>query len=347
MSTFTLKGDGHDSREKFEDFLRELISDNNVAEFMNDDIDAEEPYSEDNAAVKHKQQSSVGKMVTALIKIAEQDSTLRSLVRNVETSAAYATPVKKMRKLIDLYRQQVKPNPAKNSALTEQRTKIFLKLTSEVQLKQDVWRLLNEIVTVENEMEEHTKWSEVTKMEKIISLLHSVEDLNPFFHSQDIYNSVTTYDLFRQRLLEACTGIANRKRNQLDRNSTSIMSTNSTAISDSETPIVNSTMTVDSSEYREFQDFKRQKQSRGRSNSNDRSSRSDSRDRRTQSPSSAQRRARFSNRSRSRSNERRDRRKSSSPANRSAMRRESQFGSPYQAPHGQQDWTTTARLESI
>ena len=55
MSTFTLRGDGHDLAEKFEDTLRELISDNNVFEFMSEDIDAPEPSSVDNETVRQKQ----------------------------------------------------------------------------------------------------------------------------------------------------------------------------------------------------------------------------------------------------------------------------------------------------
>ena len=39
MSTFTLKGDSQDSREKFEDVLRALISEHNVGAFINEDID--------------------------------------------------------------------------------------------------------------------------------------------------------------------------------------------------------------------------------------------------------------------------------------------------------------------
>ena len=347
MSTFTLRGDGHDLAEKFEDTLRELISDNNVFEFMSEDIDAPEPYSVDNESVRQKQRASVGKMVTALIKIAQPDSTLRSTVRKVETTAAYSTPVQKMRKLIDLYREQVKPNPAKNGVLTEKRAEITLKITSAVQLKEDVLRLLNEIITVETEMEQHAKWSEVSKMENIVSLLEPVEDLNKFFHTQNIYDSATSYDLFHTRLLEACTGIVNtRRRQKVGRGSQSIMSSNSTEVSKpSSNSTENSTMVVDSTEFKEFQDYKRQR-NRDRSNSNDRYSRADSKDRRTPSPSSS-RRARFSGRSRSRSNDRRrDQRRSSSPANRSAMRQHSQFGNPsgYQAwnPYGnqQQGWNS-------
>jgi len=203
MTTFILKGDGRDSREKFEDFLRTLISEHNVGIFQNEDFDAEEPFSTTNESTKFKQQASIGKMNTALINIAEPDSTLRRIVRTVETSAAFATPVNKMRKFISLYREQVSPNPEKNSILNEKRNKICLILTSELDLKRDVEKMLNEIDSAEDEMEKHMTWSEVIKMETIIKLLHPVEDLNHFFHTQEIYSSAATYERFRTNLLTA------------------------------------------------------------------------------------------------------------------------------------------------
>jgi hypothetical protein len=275
MTTFTLKGDGRDSREKFEDFLRALISEHNVGIFQDDDFDADEPFSAENESTKFKQQASIGRMNTALINIAEPESTLRRIVRNVETSRSFATPVQKMRKFISLYREQVQPNPEKNSILNEQRNNIFLKLSSEIDLKRDVEKMLNEIDTVEDEMEKHMKWSAVLKMETIINLLRPVEDLNHFFHNQEIYHSEATYDKFRSNLLTACAGIADRKRNQKDTRrprSDSIMSANSITITDSLNPSQqNSTTSQDTADYKEFQDFKRQKQSqRLRSNSQDR-----------------------------------------------------------------------------
>jgi hypothetical protein len=136
----------------------------------------------------------------------------------VETSAAFATPVNKMRKFISLYREQVSPNPEKNSILNEKRNKICLILTSEIDLKRerDVEKMLNEIDSAEDEMEKHMTWSEVIKMETIIKLLHPVEDLNHFFHTQEIHSSAAIYERFRTNLPTACAGIADRKRNQQD-----------------------------------------------------------------------------------------------------------------------------------
>ena len=56
-----LKRDRKDSSRKFHDTLREITTRNNMHLFMNDDIDAEEPYSEVEPT-KFKQEQLVGNM---------------------------------------------------------------------------------------------------------------------------------------------------------------------------------------------------------------------------------------------------------------------------------------------
>ena len=94
-----LKGEKKkDSSRQFQDSLREMTARNNMQSFLNADIDAAEPYSAAEATKFKQQQQLVGNMLLELIKLAEPTSDLRVTVRSIETSAAFSTPVKKMRK---------------------------------------------------------------------------------------------------------------------------------------------------------------------------------------------------------------------------------------------------------
>jgi len=218
-----LKGDKRDSSRQFQDRLRELKTTYNMQAFMNEDIDAEEPYS-GQEATKFKQEQMVGNMLLELVKLADPTSDLRSKVRNIEISPAFTTQVQKMRKIIHLYEEETAPNPEKNSHFKAERSALTYKSHGIIELQRDVEKMLNQILTIEEEMEEGFKWKTTHKIEKIMNLLHDVKELNNFFEGTKTYDSATTYDQFKTGLLRACTGIADRERNQRPQ----IMSANST-----------------------------------------------------------------------------------------------------------------------
>ena len=66
-----LKGDRKDSNRKFQDSLREMTTRNNMLLFLNEDIDAEEPFSTAEST-KFKQQQLVGNMLLELIQLADR-----------------------------------------------------------------------------------------------------------------------------------------------------------------------------------------------------------------------------------------------------------------------------------
>ena len=69
-----------------------------------EDIYAAESFSTAEAT-KFKQEQLVGNTLLELIKLAEPTSDLRVTVTSIETSAAFSTPVKKMRKIIHFYEE--------------------------------------------------------------------------------------------------------------------------------------------------------------------------------------------------------------------------------------------------
>ena len=346
-----LKGDRKDSNRKFQDSLREMTTRNNMILFLNDDIDAEEPFSTAEST-KFKQQQLVGNMLLELIQLADPTSELRNTVRSIEKSEAFSTPVQKMRKIIKLYEDVTAPNPEKNSYLKSERSAISFHSHGTIELRRDVDILLNKITTIEEEMQDAFKWNTTQKIEKIMNLLHDVKELNTFFEQTKTYDTATTFDLFRTGLLQACNGIADRERNQRRQ----IMSANSTQGNVEEHVSSNSTHSIeDKSLFEDFQAWRNgnatrrdsssqrgrtrerstsRDRPRGRSNSRDRNRyrgyggynrRSNSRDRYRDRSNSRNGRARFE----SPGTEDRDTRDSRYSPRRSALRTDSQFQSPY------------------
>jgi len=328
---------------------------------MNDDIDAEEPYSEAEPT-KFKQEQLVGNMVLELIRLAEPNSDLRTVVISIETSPAFSTQVKKMRKIISLYEDATAPNPEKNSHLKEERSALTFKSHGLMELRRDVDTLLNTISTIEEEMEETFKWNTTRKIEKITNLLHNIPELNHFFEQVQTYDAATTYDSFKTNLLKACSGIADRDRNQKQQ----IMASNSTQ-GVVEQPSSNSTDSTAADLFKRFQEWdntsrnsrntdrsysrdrprdrsysRDRDRNRSRSNSRNRNGgrnwRDNSRGRQRERSNSASRYDDYSNSSSSRrarfhspSEDRREPR-NPSPA-RSVLKYQSQFQSPYQQNH--------------
>ena len=244
-----LKGDKRDSSRQFQDRLRELKTTYNMQAFMNEDIDAEEPYS-GQEATKFKQEQNVGNMLLELVRLADPTSDLRSKVRNIEISLAFSTQVQKMRKIIHLYEEETAPNPEKNSHLKAERSALTFKSHGIIELQRDVDKMLNKISTIEEEMEDGFKWNTTHKIEKIMNLLHDVKELNNFFEGTKTYDSATTYDQFKTGLLQACSGIADRERNQRPQ----IMSANSTQGTVDE-PTANSTETAEADLFKQFKEW--------------------------------------------------------------------------------------------
>ena len=74
-----LKGDKKDSSREFHDRLRELKTTYNMQAFMNEDIDADEPYSKQEPTM-FKQEQLVGNMLLELVRLAYPTSELRTKV---------------------------------------------------------------------------------------------------------------------------------------------------------------------------------------------------------------------------------------------------------------------------
>ena len=303
-----LKGDRKDSNRKFQDSLREMTTRNNMLLFLNEDIDAEEPFSTAEST-KFKQQQLVGNMLLELIQLADPTSDLRSTVRSIEKSGAFSTPVQKMRKIIQLYEDVTAPNPEKNSYLKSERSAIAFHSHGTIELRRDVDILLNKITTIEEEMQDAFKWNTTHKIEKIMNLLHDVKELNTFFEQTKTYDTATTFDLFKTGLLQACNGIADRERNQRPQ----IMSANSTQAT-AEEPSANSTEATQADMFKQFQEWdntSRNSRSRGISDARERPryrsysrDRSNSRDKRGNSRDGGRGARNWRRDSRSRSRER-------------------------------------------
>jgi len=244
-----LKGDNKDSSREFHDRLRELKTTYNMQAFMNEDFDAEEPYST-LEPTKFKQEQMVGNMLLELVRLADPTSDLRTKVRNIEISAAFPTQVQKMRKIIALYEETTAPNPEKNSHLKAERSALTFKSHGIIELQRDVDTMLNKISTIEEEMQVTFKWNTTHKIEKIMNLLHDVKELNNFFEQTSTYDSGTTYEHFKTGLLRACSGIADRERNQRPQ----IMSANSTQATVEE-PSANSTEATQADLFKQFQEW--------------------------------------------------------------------------------------------
>ena len=176
------------------------------------------------------------------------------------------------------------------------------------------------------------------------------KSLTIFLKEQKTYDSATTYDQFKTGLLQACSGIADRERNQRPQ----IMSANSTQGTVDE-PTANSTETTEADLFKQFKEWRntsRNSRSRERNYERERprdrsysKDRGNSRDRRGNSRDRGRGRGRNWRRdSRSRFRERygnhgrharfdrsesEDRNKDWRTPPRSAMRTQSQFQSPY------------------
>jgi hypothetical protein len=159
---------------------------------------------------------------------------IKEIMTNAEEPRGYdlSTPIRKARRIIEVYMLLTQSNAQKDNILLEKREAIKLQKGKDESLKMAVRRLFSDIDESEEEMRAHHKWQPIQKIERIILLLRSEKELTSKLTSIST-TGMTTKD-FQRQILQCCQNIMDIERMQktapATADDTTIMSSNSTTV---------------------------------------------------------------------------------------------------------------------
>ena len=175
---FRLKNDDTDLKSKLQEEILRLAIAFNVGYLIGGNVEDRENYS-DNQSTKSKQEHSVNLFILQLQLMIEDTPSMKNIIKAVLTNSEnpmgydLTTPIRKARRIIEIYMQLTQSNALKDTILLEMREVIKLKKLPTESLRMSVRRLFDEIEEFEEEMQIHHKWIAVPKIERINYLLRT------------------------------------------------------------------------------------------------------------------------------------------------------------------------------
>ena len=246
---FRIRNDDTDLLTELEDELRRLQLKHNVGNLVSGDIDDREEYNV-NGTVKAKQEHSVNMFLLQLETMVRDTSSMKKSIRAVLSNEEVPmghdlnTPIRKARRIMEIYRAIAQSNPLKDTILLDKRDKILLQRLGTESIKTSVKRLFSDIEEVEDELRPYLKWHTIQKTERIVRLLSSEKEL--ISKISDINISAMAFDDFETRILQFCQNLMDIERMQ----KISTRSIPTTPTEDVTTMSSNATtVTVDKTEY--------------------------------------------------------------------------------------------------
>ena len=247
-TSFRMKFDDTDMLTDLNDELTRLELKYNVGTLLRGDVEDREDF-DIKGSMRSKQEHSVNNYLLQLELMAKDTPPLkkivRSILRNEELPKGFdlTTPIRKSRRIIEIYREASKANPVKEASLLAKREAIKLQRRGGQNIKQSVQKLFDDFEDVEEEMNQHLKWVTIQKIDRIILQLASETELSSKI--SDIH-SVSTWNFadFRTTILRFCQNIMDTARIQQLSTDSSNKADDTTTMSANAT-----TITMDKTEY--------------------------------------------------------------------------------------------------
>ena len=229
---YKILGDQTDSSVAWKDKRNGLLRSQNVQSLVQGAVGAPIDWTDDVPGILRDERKGVSHVLNSLVSMAGRPN-IRGHIRQVENNEVVgqnlSEDVNKIRYIITYYDELTKPNDHKDAKLLKQFDVIRFDSTGSSNLTADVMAYFQNIVTVEQEMQDHVKLSSFLKIKKCAAILSkAVPSLSAQISSLPLTSAAYTFDDFMQNVIYQCNQLLVTEAHHYDHghsssNSTEIM----------------------------------------------------------------------------------------------------------------------------